>query len=508
MPTFINLKIRKDDSGVDKSIAESLALLDKAYSARRSQQTEFLAKQIINQAPSTTAAYLPLFEVLKMQQRFDELEHLSQQGILHHPNEGLYYYNHAIALRFLREPLKATDAMSQAVKLCPNNYQWLNLLGIMNKENGQITDAQLCFSLCIENAPHYIAPYWHRSDLSAKLSLNEQEYLTTLLNSDLGNINDKVYAAFTLYRHYQQRQGYGNAFHFLSRGAALKRAQLHYKHSDEILEHRSIAEVFNQQLFAKKKNIGKHTPNGDNPIFICGMPRSGTTLAEQIISAHPLVNGGDELLELANATQTVLTPSLAQLGFPRWAPKLSSKQWSDIGEQYLLMTNGINNKRFFTDKMPLNYKAIGIIRLALPDAKIVYCQRDPMDILWGCYKQLFGQGNNFTYDLSELTEMIIAHHQLMQHWCSLFPEHIFTLDYQTLVHKQVSTTEKLLKFLTLDWHEQCLEYHRNPRTVHTMSNAQIRQPLFSSNISQWRNYQEQLMPYYQRFMQAGVIKEG
>jgi len=503
---ILTLTLDPHASTVDISLEDALAKLKEAINKQQATNAEHLAEQIIAQVPTSTPAYHLLYTILSFQQKYSKLAQYAQRLIHLMPNDSLSHFNLSSALRFMRQPNEALLSIEQAVKLAPNNISWRNSLGIMYKESGKFIKAQQCFERCIEQQSDFSPPYWLRSDITPKMPEHYVENLKQIieLNDAVKNRNQVVHAAYALFKHYQSENNYSTAFQYLTLGASTQRKGFNYHHQKELDEHKAIEKVFDSTLCAKAQDKNMTLSQGDCPIFICGLPRSGTTLAEQIISAHSLVAAGDELFELAQATQNILQVVKPKKQFPMWADELSSDQWGDIGETYLRLTQHINTARYFTDKMPLNYKAIGLIHKALPQAKIVYCLRPPMDLLLGAYQQILSTGNQYSYDLDELTDMIIAQHQLMKHWITVLPGKIFTLDYKMLVSDQEKTTTKLLNFLALDMQQDCIDFHKNKRTVHTVSNTQIRKPIFKSSINSWHKYREQLTPYAVKMKKAGL----
>jgi len=503
---ILTLTLAPHASTVNISLEDALAKLKEAISHQHAVNAEHLAEQIIAQVPTSPPAYHLLYTILSFQQKYSKLAKYAQNLIDLMPNDSLSHFNLSNALRFMRQPNEALLSIEQAVKLAPSNILWRNSLGIMYKESGKFSKAQQCFETCIEQQSDFTPPYWLRSDTTPKMP---EHYLANLekiieLSDAVKNRNQVVHAAYALFKHYQSVKKYSTAFKYLTLGASTQRKGFNYNHQKELDEHKHIAKVFDSTLCASPQGNSATLAQGDCPIFICGLPRSGTTLAEQIISAHSLVAAGDELFELAQATQNILQVVKPKKQFPFWADELSSSQWSDIGQTYLRLTQHINTARYFTDKMPLNYKAIGLIHKALPQAKVVYCLRPPMDLLLGAYQQILSTGNQYSYDLDELTDMIIAQHQLMKHWETVMPGKIFILDYKMLVSNQEKTTTELLNFLALDMQQDCIDFHNNKRTVHTVSNAQIRKPIFKSSINSWHKYREQLTPYAVKMKKAGL----
>ncbi len=506
-----NIVITDQGSNTTSEFAldDALIALENAMQRQHASKALSYAQQIIEQAPKCLPALTTLFMILSFQQKFYALEQAALRAIKHNPKHSLSHHALSNAYRFQRKTNQALQAMEKAVELEPTNTSWLNSLGIMHKELGHFKIALEHFEQCIRQSPNFTSAYWSRSDIQALMPNIDVKHLTRQLNTEGAfKAKDQVYAAYCLFKHFEATKDFDTAFSYLTLGATKQRASFDYDHQIELNEHSNIEKVFDKKLFNRHKtDLTKNKTEipSDSPIFICGLPRSGTTLTEQIISSHSEVAAGDELFELAQATQSILQKVKPKQAFPFLAHELTAQHWQSIGDHYLTLTKHVNTKRYFTDKMPLNYKAIGLIDMALPKAKIVYCQRPPMDLLLGAYKQILGQGNKYTYDLDELTSMIIAHHHLMQHWLNVLPNKIFTLNYQSLINNQKETTEKLLQFLGLAWQDACLNFHENKRVIHTMSNAQVRKPLFSHSINAWHKYYEQLQPYAEKMQAAGLV---
>ena len=506
----------------ESNITELLSKLEQALQHQQARQVELLAKKIIQLDAKKLRAYHALFQLYEIQQNYRELLKTAEQSLEIFHQDPLSYYKLALAQRFLQQESSALTNLKQALALSPQHIHWRNLYGIMLKEKGQLKQAQQCFTDCLIQQPDFMLSYYNRSTLTAMLNAKDLAFLQAEFSRNNLNPIDKMYCAYTLFKHFEQQQNYDQAFVYLTKASQLKRQQFVYDHKRDVCEHQQIAEVFSQKLIndistklvtpqTLKQDINNQCP----AIFICGLPRSGTTLVEQIVSSHSQVNAGGELYALAQATQIVLQQCQPKQAFPFCMQELSVQDFMAIAENYQQLTYHFQNsnvqdpsvqkQQYFTDKMLLNYKAIGVIRLAMPTAKIIVCQRNAMDVLFGCYKQMLGEGNKYSYDLKELSDIIIAQQQLVAHWQVLFPEHIYVLKYENLVAQQEKVTRALLRFLDLPFEQACIDFHQNQRVVHTLSNVQVRQPLFSTGIEQWKNYQQPLAPYYQKFKQAGLM---
>ncbi len=517
---MIHIKLSAKQPVAQMPIEQAIDAAQRAFAQRNIDSLILISQQLINAAPEHIAPFHLVFPALLHLKKFQQLNQIATKAVEYHQQDATSYYYLAMSWRYLRNPMAAENSLAVAVQLQPENTQWRCQYGRILKENNKMPDAINCFNQCIIDQPEQTYAYWLRSDLVP--SLNEQQISTlklvteqaqpepaTTAHTGAEHNNNKIYAAFTLYRHFEHTKDYRQAMAYLQLANQWQRAQFSYDHQAELAEHRAIQQAFSPLLLANTSQYHQHSDNDTDKqqnasIFICGLPRSGTTLVEQIIATHNSVTAGDELLELAQATQHSLTKIQPKQAFPHWANELNTEDWQDIGANYMQLTQHLQSKRYFTDKMPLNYKAIGLISKALPQAKIIYCSRHPMDIIFGCFKQHLGQGHQFAYDLNELTEMLIAHQQLMQYWIEHLPHKIFILKYEDLIDNQEAISRQLLAFLDLDWQPQCLTFYSNNNTVHTISNSQIRQPLFTHGKQNWLRYQQQLQPYADKLHQAGL----
>lgn len=391
------------------------------------------------------------------------------------------------AHRTLQQHANAIKVLEHALINQPEVSKLWQLLGILNKEMGELSSAVTAFNQAILHDPNDYENYWLRADLLKQPNKTDIAQLAALTEQPDLTKRELAFVCYALARAYEFNGQYALSFQALQRGAKAKRQTLAYNHQAELAEFVRITEVFQTQHYPEPEK------QAITPIFICGLPRSGTTLVEHILSSHPLITAGDELFELARATEQQLSAQQRLQPFPLWINSMQPTQWQDIGKAYLAQTRYVQHTPYFTDKMPLNLKAIGIIAKALPQAKIIYCERHPLDMLFSCYKQLFAEGIGFSYDLSELASIYRAQHKLMQFWQAQLPGRIFSIKYENLVKQQHQETDKLLTYLGLSWAEQCIDFHLNPRAVYTVSSTQVRQPLFSQSVGSWQHYKGELV---------------
>ena len=304
------------------------------------------------------------------------------------------------------------------------------------------------------------------------------------------NDNQKMHLAFGLGKAYEDTKSYENAFKYFKLANQLRRKNLKYNINDDIAFFKNLKKIFNKELFNKFKNSGNLSKR---PIFIVGMFRSGTTLVEQILASHSKVYGGGESRVFFQAMSSFLkfdSKSVFKKNLDTYKPST----FEDIGNLYISVAKKFQpNFEFITDKQPLNFKWIGLIKLALPNAKIIHCKRNPIDNCLSIYKNYFDFNDNpYSYDLNELAQHYNLYADLMKYWNSLLPEFIYNISYEELIKNQKDQTEKLLNFSNLDWEENCMNFFKNKRNVNTASVMQVRRPLYKDSVNSWKNYEKYL----------------
>lgn len=468
--------------------------LDKIQLLLRQKKTTAAVEQLQQlqqQDPAALAVYQLLLPLLFNLGLLEQLQHQAAAAIEYLPNQLIGYQALSMALRFSQQPQLAIQTLQQARQHCQVNAALLHQLGVLYKEAGQLTQARQYFDQAITMEPTQADSWWQRSDLIKDLTDKELEQLQQLADQAT-QLKDKASFCYSLFSAYDKAGHYQQAFDALQCGAEAKRASLNYQAERELAEFKQIPLQFDPALLQQQPTDNQL---GQAAIFILGMPRSGTTLVEQIISSHSEVIAGDELFELGRACADLLADKDIRQPYPLWAKDLQTEDWHQLGKNYLKRTAYLQSKGRFTDKMPLNFKAIGLIHKALPGAKIIHCRRNSMDTIWGCYRQLFAEGIAFSYNLNELKDYYLAYEELMEYWQQQLPDQILTLDYELLVNDQLAQSQRLLQFLGLSWQNQCLDFHQNSRSVHTVSNSQIRQPMFQSSVGNWKKYQSQLADF-------------
>jgi tetratricopeptide (TPR) repeat protein len=289
--------------------------------------------------------------------------------------------------------------------------------------------------------------------------------------------------SFALGKAYEDTKNYKKAFQFLKKANKIAAEETNYQIEDDIKLFSKIELLFNQFRVNKFENCKKKI------IFIVGMPRSGTTLTEQIISSHKNVFGAGELNFLTESIEKHILDKVEEFNNENFLNALQK-----IRDEYVLSIKKFNyTQEYITDKAPLNFRWVGLIKLIFPNSKIVHCKRDPMDICFSNFKNSFaGTSLSFSYDLENLGKFYNLYKKLMLFWKNNLAESFYDLQYENLIENQKVETKKLLDFCELDWDEKCLEPHKNKNLVATASIVQVRSPVYNTSIKKWHNYYEQL----------------
>ena len=306
------------------------------------------------------------------------------------------------------------------------------------------------------------------------------------------SIDEKVFMHFSLGKALEDKQLYEGSFEHYQLGNNLKKGKLIFKAEDFIEECKNQMEVCTSDLFDIKKGWGIDSAE---PIFILGLPRVGSTLVEQILASHSMVEGTHELPNIIS-TAHKLNQRRAQdvdSKYPDILLSLSEPELKAIGNKYIedakIFRTG---KPFFIDKMPNNFRHIGLIKLILPNAKIIDIRRSSMSACFSSYKQLFAEGQDFTYDLKDLATYYNNYVELMDHWNKVLPGDILSVNYEDLINDFEPSVNRILDYCNLPFEQACLEFYKSKRSVKTPSAEQVRQPIYKSGLDYWKNYEPYL----------------
>ena len=401
----------------------------------------------------------------------------------------------------------AARCYARAVELQPSNPDFLYNLATSRTAFGQLDEAERLFTRAIELNPRDYGAWLNRSILRRRSPENNHvPGLQALLRDLAADDPARIQPYFALSRELEDLGRYEESFGYLQRGAQLRRAGMRYDVAEDEAAMATVARVFDQDL------VDRAGPGyaSERPLFILGLPRSGTTLVDRIVSAHSGVDSLGEHSSLALAVQR-LAGQAATGEAPQAAGKLELIErsaridFAELGKQYCRAIDGFGNPApRLIDKTPLNFLYLGLIRLALPGARVIHMRRHPLDSCYAIYKTLFRAGYPFSYSLQETGRYYLAYRGLMSHWRSTLPGAFLDVDYEALIADPAGQARRIFDYLGLDWEDGCLEFHRRAGAAATASAAQVRQPIYSSSVGMWRNYARQLAPLAERLRERGI----
>ena len=387
---------------------------------------------------------------------------------------------------------EAIASYRQTLVLNPEYIEARHNLGSALESLGLIEDALIEYRKVIAISPDYARAYFRIAYATPdRVSETERQAMEHLLAKLDPSSDAAIHLNFGLGRAYADIGRPEDAFIQWEQGNKAKRATYIYDVANSTQLHQRIASEFTSGIFRTHARQGHED---DAPIFVVGMPRSGTTLVEQILSSHPRVSGAGELPIMRNVVLGI-SGQPAGRAYPESIGGLSEGSIHSAALEYLRALRARDaSAPHIVDKMPGNFLYIGMIKLLLPNARIVHCVRDPIATCFSCFTQLFNAPQRFAYDLTELGTYHSSYRRLMSHWHRVLPGEIFDIRYEDLVEAQEATTRRLLEFCGLDWNDSCLTFHETQRSVRTSSAEQVRRPLYKSSVMGWRRYKEYLAP--------------
>jgi len=398
--------------------------------------------------------------------------------------------------REMGKPDKALIAYNQSLKIEPNFEPALIDRGELFVEMGDLVKAQTDFNVAVHNNPQSLRP---RISLAkaAKVTSPEDPNLAWLTAFDANNSDlpeqKSLALQFVLGKAFNDVKKFDLAFKHYARGCAIKRATIEYSEERNQLRNDAIKAFFSKDKIKKLTGIKN---NDATPIFVLGMPRSGTTLTEQIIASHPNVFGAGELDYLLDMVKFRSNPP--ESCYPNSLVTLEKADFQKMGQEYLAKLKKLCAKSpHITDKMPANHYILGLIHLILPKAKIVHVNRSAVDTCLSGFFQSFKNGQLHSYDLYESGRYYRDYYDLMSYWRETLPAGSFyDVQYEDLVADIDNQARKLIEYCGLDWDDRCLEFHKTKRSVKTASVTQVRQPLYNTSVERWRVYEKHLGPLF------------
>jgi tetratricopeptide (TPR) repeat protein len=476
---------------------EAMRLLARIGIARKVfDDPALLLAAVLELAPDYSLARAEYAEVLielhryaEAREQLDRLVREAPQSRLQH--QGLY----ATACVGLGEHARAITLYQELLTGTPADADVHLSIAHAHKTLGQREAAIESYRRAAASRADFGDAYWSLANLKTyRFTAQELARLRELATDPGVGAVDRVHALFALAKALEDAGEYAQAFGYYAQGNALKRAESHY--APQLIENntRQQIQVCTQEFFAARTGWGLPSPD---PIFIVGLPRSGSTLLEQILASHSQVEGTQEL---PNVQQIVATlrgrePDLTNPQYPKILSELSQDEVRALGERYLAGTQVYRTgKPFFIDKMPNNFRHLGLIRLMLPNAKIIDARREPMACCFSNLKQLFAKGQEFTYSVDDIARYYRTYLELMRHWDQVLPGWVLRVQHEDVVEDLEGSVRRLLEFCGLAFEPQCIEFHKTVRSVRTASSEQVRQPLNREGVDHWRHFEPWLAP--------------
>ena len=428
--------------------------------------------------------------VINNKKNADKAEFFFKKSIEVEDKNPLSYTNLGNLYNRLNKLDQAINCHKKAIELNQQFYQaYLNLANVYISIGDYNFAKKYLEKSIIINKKFYLA---HRLLSRIKKYTKGDKHLNELINlyddTKDDDILNKSNLGFALGKAYEDIKNFKKSFFYYKNANMLFRKKINYSFKEEKNKFNEIKKTYNRELFKKLKNKGYKNAS---PIFIVGMPRSGTTLVEQIISTHPHVYGCDEINLLPQLVSKYFKNNDINL-FLQGILDLNVSDLKKMGDDYnKLITNISYNSERATDKLPINFLSIGLIKLILPNAKIINCFRNPKDNIFSIYKNHFPVSNmNFAYNVSEIVDYFNLYNSLMIHWNNLLPHFVYNIKYENLVSDSEKFIRELLNYCNLNWNSKCLKFYENNRPIKTASDTQVRSKMYKNSINSWKNYEE------------------
>jgi tetratricopeptide (TPR) repeat protein len=456
---------------------------------------ELLLAAVLERAPDFRAARHDYAETLVRRHKYREARIETDRLLELDPANLDYLMLAATTAMGLGELERAIGLYRQMLVAAPDEPDVHLWLGHALKTGGDVASAVASYRRAAKLRRDFGDAYWSLANLKrfrfdeddiARMRAAEAEPKTAPA--------DRFHLCFALGKAFEDRGEFAESWSFYWRGNALKREESRYR--PEIIETNTslqIATVTSEFLAARK---GWGAPEPD-PIFIVGLPRSGSTLLEQILASHSLVEGTQELPDIQRAVIDLQgrDNDLDDPRYPGLLRDLSERDFARLGARYLSDTRVHRGGRpFFIDKMPNNFRHVGLIHLMLPNAKIIDARREPMACCFSNLKQLFAQGQEFTYSIEDIARYYRTYLELMEHWDRVLPGRVLRVQHEEVVEDLEGSVRRILEYCALPFEESCVAFHQTKRSVRTPSSEQVRQPIFRDGLEQWKNYERWLEP--------------
>ncbi len=456
----------------------------------RYREAEIFLKRAVELAPDYTRAWVDLSNVQRHLDRYDDAIASAERVVELSPEQAESYMVLASAQGVGGRHDEAIGTFEYVLEKNPGKTAALCAMAHHLKTVGRSDEAVARYRDCIAIEPGHGEAWWSLANLKTfRFEDGEIDAMVEQLAGDALDDDARLQMHNALGLAFEGRKDYARAFEHFSSCNLIRRQKESYDPVDTESTHDRIIELFNDEFLSQDPGSGV----APVPIFVVGLPRSGSTLIEQILASHSQVEGTHELTDLAKVIRDVRRASRTDMRFPEAVAHIKSGGWSAIGTQYLERTAQYRSgAAHFIDKNPNNFVFAGLVRLAMPNAKIINARRHPLDSCLGTFKQLFASGQPFSYDMVELGEYYLQYQRLMDHYHAVMPGFILDVHYEQVVGDLEGQVRRILDFCGLPFEDACLRFHETERAVRTASSEQVRRPIYSSSVNLWRNYEEDL----------------
>ncbi|MSQ92284.1 MAG: sulfotransferase family protein [Gammaproteobacteria bacterium] len=466
---------------------------------------EALLRRVTTLAPGYTAAWMMLGALLHEAHRHPGSIDCFDTATRLEPTNAAAWGGLGDACAQAGEVKNSAEVYRRSLALNPDAPGVQMGYGHVLKTLGDQAGALRAYRAAIAGKPDFGEVYWSMANLKvfrfeeAEVRAMEEQ----VKRSDLADRAD-IHFRFALGKACEDVGDYEKAWHYYDTGNQRQRKKVFHDPVAFEVRHEEIIEVFSREFIDQHAGQGYESAA---PIFIVGLPRSGSTLIEQILASHSQVEGTAELPTLGQLAASIGRYRRDNLQYPRAVLELRTKDFRAYGRQYIDETRAVRStdKQFFTDKLPNNFSHVGLVHLILPNARIINARRHPFDSCLGGYKQLFGKGQDFTYDMMELAVYYRQYHETMRHWHRVLPGKVLDVHYEETVSDLETQVRRILAHCGLPFEESCVRFHETRRAIKTASSEQVRQPLYTSALGTWRRYEKYLGLWREEF--ADILEE-
>jgi tetratricopeptide (TPR) repeat protein len=475
---------------------EAIRLLaDIAMRLGAMDDADFLLDSARQFAPKNVQVKIDYIKVLRRRQKFEAALDCSQQLLETDPENPQFLSVFAIAKMQVSDYANAVSLFDQVLEKIPNDPVTLTSKGHALKTWGKNTEAIKSYKAAIQHNRHYCEAFYALSNLKTyQFDDSELTHMLSLEDEKVLVPADKTHLYFALGKAFEDKKDWQPAFDYYTKGNRIKKQQGNYNPDNMSAELLDQTDYFTPQKMAQLKQHGYQAPA---PIFIVGLPRAGSTLLEQILSSHSMVDGTLELPNMLTIAQQLKRSTLhdERANYPQIIDSLGPEELHKLGKRYIDETKiHRQSAPYFIDKMPNNFRHVGLIKSILPNAKIIDARRHPVACCFSGFKQLFAEGQEFSYDMYDIASYYNDYLTLMNHWDMALPNDVLRVQYEDVIDDIETQVKRLLDYCELPFEASCIDFYKTKRAVRTASSEQVRQPINKKGVDQWRNFETLLGP--------------